>query len=294
MFYRRKVVLALLQALGGEVEKTRLQKILFLFSQRQQKPEYNFIPYKYGCFSYSAYADFIAMESKQQIAITETGIRSNEQIDYIKTLKENDKKILREVIGLYGKMSNNTLIRHTYINYPFFAINSVISKNILTSEELIRVEQSRPDLKETALYTIGYEGISLEEYLTRLIKNDIKVLVDVRRNPLSQKYGFNKNQLSKFCENLGILYIHFPEVGISSEYRQELTTQVDYDNLFKQYVQVDLPKNHSSQYTIYALLKEHKRIALTCFESNICQCHRKPLAEAIMKLTQSTYHIRHI
>jgi len=52
------------------------------------------------------------------------------------------------------------------------------------------------------LFTIGYEGISLEEYFNRLIKNDVKVLVDVRNNPLSMKFGFSKTQLKRFCEKL--------------------------------------------------------------------------------------------
>src|SRR5690606_40792860 len=70
-------------------------------------------------------------------------------------------------------------------------------------------------------------GISLEEYLLRLLKNDIKVLVDVRNNPLSMKFGFSKGQLRKFCDNLGIKYVHIPEVGIRSEQRQELKSQAE-------------------------------------------------------------------
>jgi hypothetical protein len=42
MFYRRKIILALLQLFEGELDKIRLQKLLFLFTQRQQKPEYRF------------------------------------------------------------------------------------------------------------------------------------------------------------------------------------------------------------------------------------------------------------
>ena len=61
MFYRRKIILSLLQLLGDEVEKTKLQKLLFLFSQRKQNPEYEFVPYKFGCYSYSAGADLKTM-----------------------------------------------------------------------------------------------------------------------------------------------------------------------------------------------------------------------------------------
>ena len=57
MLYRRKIILSLLQLFEGELEKIRLQKLLFLFTQQQAKAEYDFVPYKYGCFSYSANAD---------------------------------------------------------------------------------------------------------------------------------------------------------------------------------------------------------------------------------------------
>jgi len=144
------------------------------------------------------------------------------------------------------------------------------------------------------LFTIGYEGISLEAYLNKLIKNNVQVLVDVRRNPLSMKYGFSKNSLKKFCENLGIQYMHFPEVGIDSNQRQELNTQKDYDELFEHYKLNNLKNTKQTQATILDVLKSNKRIALTCFEANICQCHRKSLAEAIVALPDFNYELKHI
>jgi uncharacterized protein (DUF488 family) len=120
------------------------------------------------------------------------------------------------------------------------------------------------------------------------------MLVDVRNNPISMKYGFSKNQLRKYCGSLGILYVHIPEVGIQSDQRQELNTQQDYDALFELYRKNNLSKTHNAQLQILDLLKEHKRIALTCFEANICQCHRKHLAEAIERFPMFDYDVRHI
>ena len=48
----------------GQVDKISLQKLLFLFTKNQAKPEYDFVPYKYGCYSYSAHADLTSMVSK--------------------------------------------------------------------------------------------------------------------------------------------------------------------------------------------------------------------------------------
>lgn len=294
MFYRRKIILALLQLFEGELEKIRLQKLLFLFTQRQQKAVYDFVPYKFGCYSFSANADLTAMVNKGILIESESHFKSNEYTDYLKTLKETDNKQLQEIKTLYGKMNAGSLMKHTYINFPYWATNSIKVESILTVDELKKVNKSKPQSNKTILFTIGYEGISLEEYLNRLLKNDVKVLVDVRNNPLSMKYGFSKSLLKRYCESLGIQYLHFPEVGIQSELRQELNTQSDYDKLFDAYRKITLNKTQSTQNIILNLLKQHKRIALTCFEANICQCHRKHLAEIIKTLPGFEYEVKHI
>lgn len=284
----------MLQLFDGQLEKIRLQKLLFLFTKRQINPDYDFIPYRFGCYSYSANADMTAMVTRGFLNEDEKFFFKKIKSDYLNQLTPDDKKLLLEVKSSYGKMSSTALMKHTYLNYPFYATKSEVAENILTKEELDKVNKLKPRANKTVLFTIGYEGISLEEYLVRLLKNDIKVLVDVRNNPLSMKFGFSKSQLKKYCGSLGILYIHIPEVGIQSEQRQELNTQSDYDKLFSVYRKNNLSKTTDSQMYILNLLKEHKRIALTCFEANICQCHRKHLAEAIEKIPAFEYEVKHI
>lgn len=294
MFYRRKIILALLQLFEGKIDKISMQKLLFLLTKRQTKPEYEFIPYKFGCYSYSANADLIAMVNKGMLSETSSHFTSNETTNYFNTLKADDKKLILYVKDQYGRMNADALMKYTYLNFPYWAINSVKAKEILTPQQLGKVNNSRPTSDKTILFTIGYEGISLEEYLNRLLRNNVKVLVDVRSNPQSMKYGFSKGRLQCYCNSLGIEYVHYPEVGIQSEQRQELNTQADYDKLFAIYRKNNLTKTTSSQEKILDLLKEKKRIALTCFEANICQCHRKHLAEAIENLPNFKYEINHI
>ena len=128
-------------------------------------------------------------------------------------------------------MSQTDLIRYTYTHYPYYATKSTIAKDILTTEELAKIEKQKRKFEDPVLFTIGYEGISLETYINKLIINDIHVLCDVRKNAYSQKYGFSKSQLEKACKGVGIQYIHIPQLGIDSEQRQDLKSQKDYDNL---------------------------------------------------------------
>ena len=108
------------------------------------------------------------------------------------------------------------------------------------------------------------------------------------------KFGFSKSQLQKACEGVGIQFLHVPQLGIDSSKRQELNTQCDYDNLFLQYRNEVLYQTQEYQDNLLKILVNHKRIALTCFEANICQCHRKQLADALAKHPSFMYEVKHI
>lgn len=108
------------------------------------------------------------------------------------------------------------------------------------------------------------------------------------------KYGFSKSHLKRFCESVGIEYVHIPEVGIQSDKRQSLNTQQDYNLLFEDYKSNYLTNTVVVQQQIIKILKDKRRIALTCFEANICQCHRKPLAESITAIANYDFELKHI
>jgi len=291
-------MLALLQIFGGKLDKIKFQKLLFLLSNNQDIPSFDFIPYKYGCFSFQSYADLRTMIKYGYVE--ENGNSSNgswiiiDQNDYLKELLAPDLAELRSIKRTFGKYSTSDLIKFTYTNFPYYAINSTISNNYLDENELKMIEETRPQINHNVLYTIGYEGTSLEKYLNKLIHNNIKVLCDVRKNPLSMKYGFSKNQLKNACESIGITYTHIPELGIESKKRQHLVTQSDYDALFKEYRNTTLASVDSELHKLFDLMNINSRIALTCFESNINQCHRKHVANKLTTLPKWKYEVRHI
>ncbi len=294
MYYRRKILLALLEIFEGELEKIRFQKLLMFFSKSQHVPQFHFVPYKYGCFSFSANSDMHTMIKYNQVSESQEVWKKEDKASYIGTLKEQDQKVLITLKKLYGKMTTAKLIELSYKKYPYYAINSKIAEQLLDKEDLAKVIRAKSISFNTTLFTIGYEGISLEEYLNKLIINNVKILIDVRRNPFSMKYGFSKNQLKNSCEDVGIKYLHFPKVGIKSEKRKELNNQEDYEILLDEYQRTTLIKTGDIQQNIFKLLESEKRIALSCFEANINQCHRKPLAEAIARFPGFNYTVIHL
>lgn len=294
MYYRRKIVLALLEAFGGELEKLQLQKLLMLFTTYQEDKSYYFVPYKFGCFSFQANADLSTMKKYAQVEEGERTWKKTDPTAYLSTLKPEDRKAIARLKTKFQGHSSEELIRYTYVNFPYFAINSTVADRYLNALEKSIVASTKPTSNKKALFTIGYEGLSLEEYINKLLAADVKVLCDVRKNSYSMKYGFNKSQLQMACEGVGIRFIHIPEVGIVSDKRRELHSQEDYDLLFEDYKQTVLPQTLSQQEEILSLIKTYDRVAITCFEANICQCHRKHLAESLIKMTDNKVELMHL
>ena len=288
--------MALLSIFDGQLTAKQFQKYLFLFTREQTIKSFDFIPYRYGCFSFQANQDIATLTKYGYCGIVETEkgrfYRLLNDDNYIDTIKLEDRKSLLEIKEQFGKLSQSDLIRYTYRQYPYYAIKSTIAKKLLNDEELKTIEQQRPHYTQKQLFTIGYEGISIENYINKLIINDVNVLCDVRKNAYSQKYGFSKKTLELACKGADIEYIHIPALGIVSNKRQNLHSQADYDSLFQEYTDTTLVKNKDSLLNIRSLLDKGKRVALTCFEKDPKQCHRTCVANALIQLPETDYTLK--
>lgn len=296
LFERQRVLLTLLDALGGAVAPTDFQKLLFLYTREEENPSYEFVPYKFGCFSFSTYADKRRLIEKGLLAddadewcLTDEGVAAARKRP-VKPLAA--ARFSRQHSGLRG----NALIADVYRRFPYYATRSRIVDKVLESpEDRQRVASERPARRENgALLTIGYEGKCLESYLNQLIKAGVTLLCDVRRNPLSRKYGFSRSALKTACESLEIRYEHLPELGIASENRKELKTQADYDSLFDEYERDSLPQQQDALAKIRGWINGGEAVALTCFELHPHQCHRHCVAEALEKASEGELFACHL
>lgn len=295
LYYRRKLLLAILEVFGGKLSAIQLQKYLFLVTRLQDEKSFCFVPFKYGCFSFQANQDMSTLETYGYVTIGNREYSlSDKQRGFINQVTLFDQNHIYDVYSKFGSLSQDDLIKYTYVTYPFYAINSSIATELLNYEELQKVNAQRRSKVEKQLFTIGYEGVSLEQYINKLIIEDIHVLCDVRKNAYSQKYGFSKSQLEKACNGVGIEYIHVPNLGIASDKRQDLRSQKDYDLLFSDYERTVLPYQKSSLDYIYNLIENKRRVALTCFEKDPKQCHRTRIANALMKYTNRNYTLKQI
>ncbi|MDR1378348.1 MAG: DUF488 domain-containing protein [Synergistaceae bacterium] len=129
------------------------------------------------------------------------------------------------------------------------------------------------------VYTIGYEGTSLEIFLSCLRENKINFLADVREKPLSRKPGFSKNLLSERLCALGIQYKHFQKLGCPADIRKEYCQNGNWQQYcfrFKEHLEGNLE-------TLETLVRYSEKFtsAFMCFEADPNKCHRLLIAQRI-------------
>lgn len=284
---RQKTLLSLLAALSQPAGNTDFQKLLFLYTQEHEETSsYDFVPYRFGCFSFTSCADRRRLAEKGLLSddehFWELTALGSEATHAFSTSRERASRFLRGP----GELRGDALIAEVYRRYPYYATRSEILDRVLPlASDRERVASCRPPRLAPGLLTIGYEGRSLEAYLNVLLRSSVTVLCDVRRNPLSRKYGFSKGSLSKACEGVGITYVHLPELGIASDRRRGLSTEADYRSLFESYERESVPGLKFPLRKIRELIeRDGHRVALTCYEADPSLCHRHCVAAALEKM----------
>lgn len=283
LFKRQKLLLALLAANDGKLDKVNFQKLLFLYCKtRESEPTYEFVPHKRGCYSFTSHADKAKLMKKGYLAHSESWVLTSEGLKASR-LPSPERQKVATFSAKHKSLRGNELIAHSYMQFPFWATRSQIAPQILGNNQnaLKSIDSHRPQLTNHNLFTIGYEGKTLEGYLNQLYKAGVTLLCDVRKNPLSRKFGFSKGVLSESCRELGLKYEHLPQLGIESGARRTLDTDADYQRLFDKYDRTTLKEELAALDQIAMWIRDGEKVALTCFEHTSSCCHRSRVAKSI-------------
>ena len=135
------------------------------------------------------------------------------------------------------------------------------------------------------IFTVGYEGRSLEDFLADLNAQDIQMVADVREAPISRKPGFSKAALADALRDAGIGYIHIRALGCPKPIRDAYKEDGDWDR----YTRAFMKHLHLQQQAIeeLAITVAAQPTALLCYEADFNRCHRTYVARAVAALTQS-------
>lgn len=140
------------------------------------------------------------------------------------------------------------------------------------------------------IYTIGYEGIDIEQFFMLLKEHGIETVVDVRELPLSRKPGFSKKILAAALNLSGLEYTHLADLGCPKSIRDRYRADADwrrYKEGFLKYL-----KSQKNAIEELAMLANTSSCALLCFEADFNYCHRSMVADAVKQ--QSGMRISHI
>lgn len=303
MYTRKKVLYNLIKELGNP-SNVEIQKTMFLLTHCNYVCEklYDFFPHRMGCYSIRLRSDYhsLADEDYLEEDYETNRYRIKKEDDYSTRITFFvDKEILaaiKSIVDLVRGFGERELIEYTYSIEPYYAMRSEILHNLNMDDEFFRcMDRERSGVNESAhaLYTIGYEGRSIDGLLNELIKRNIRTLFDVRKNAFSMQREFSKQSLVEATAIAGIEYIHCSEVGIVSDKRQELLPNGRQDELFEWYKSNVLPT--SRRFVDKALAAfERGSIALMCYEKDPMDCHRSRLADYCLAKDKSFSRVIHI
>lgn len=136
------------------------------------------------------------------------------------------------------------------------------------------------------IVSVGYEGRSIDDFVTALVGAGVQTVADVRLNAISRKAGFSKTRLREALAAVGIDYRHMRSLGNAKENRSPFWDgRVDEgQRVFRQAIQN--PEAESTLDELSALVRD-QIVAVLCFETDLEKCHRKVIIDEIVGSTNA-------
>ncbi len=130
----------------------------------------------------------------------------------------------------------------------------------------------------TGLYTIGYEGSNVADFLATLRAVGVTTLLDVRELPISRRKGFSKSALGEALRAAGIAYQHERLLGSPRNVRHRLKATGDMTAFLSDY-EVHIAQQAGLLDDLAATLSGN--VALMCYERDSRHCHRRVVAREL-------------
>jgi uncharacterized protein (DUF488 family) len=130
------------------------------------------------------------------------------------------------------------------------------------------------------IFTIGYEGATLESVVTTLLDHGVTRVVDVRERPSSRKHGLSKTPLAAALAAAGIAYEHVRALGTPPEMRRAHRDGLSW-NAFERRYRTHMETQQTALVTVAAWVRVAP-VALLCFEADARACHRSIVAQELV------------
>ena len=137
-----------------------------------------------------------------------------------------------------------------------------------------------PDRPPPPLFTIGYEGKTLAEFLGELAAAKVSLVIDVRAIAASRRPGFSKTALSGALREAGIDYLHLRTLGTPKAGRDAARRGRTLEMRKMYAVQLATPEAELALAQLEAAALQRPS-ALLCYEAQAGGCHRAVIAERL-------------
>lgn len=133
------------------------------------------------------------------------------------------------------------------------------------------------------LYTIGYEGASVEELVAALKAVGVAHMIDIRFSPYSRRDAFGRESLSPALAAYGIAYTHIQALGNPPAGRE--AARIGHRAVYREILTAHLDGEEGRRGLDTALaLAEAGPVCLMCLERAARNCHRAIVAERLAAL----------
>ena len=146
--------------------------------------------------------------------------------------------------------------------------------------------------RDTALFfTIGYTGRRLDEFLGLLESKEVQTLVDIRQYPVSMyRPEMSKTNLKRAVEERGMIYSHFPQLGVPRDIRAMAIETGTRDVIWEWYDQHIVAQYVRRNLHRFFNTLVHP-VALMCVEIDPQECHRHRLSLALEAMGLSSFDL---
>jgi uncharacterized protein (DUF488 family) len=142
------------------------------------------------------------------------------------------------------------------------------------------------------IWTIGHSTHAIEGFLGLLRAQKIEAVADVRLMPGSKRYPhFHREALSASLQQIGIEYVHFPELGGRRKPKPDSPNRAWRNEAFRGYADHMESAEFQRGMAKLSALAIQKRVAVMCAEAVWWQCHRALIADWLKVRGVEVLHI---
>jgi len=188
-----------------------------------------------------------------------------------------------EQLAERGRVSRSTVAKIEAGNTPdpgFSVVVRLLAAAGTTDDDYVKLWKATLDAKRPRAVGLGYEGLDQAGLIRRLRHENVELVADVRKTPLSRKPGLSKKALARTLEQARMRYVHLPALGNDKDNRAGYSDPSNNEVRARFERSIQHPAGQAELAELRQLCLKHV-VAVLCFEKDQRLCHRQQILLAL-------------